>query len=74
MKPEKFRELNEEELINEIEDLEEELFNLRMNKAVSRLDNPMRLQVVRRDIARAKTILNEHRLGIRRLDPESVGE
>ncbi len=64
MKPEKFREFTEEELINELQDLGEEAFNLRMNAAVSQLDNPMRIRLVRRDIARAKTILNERRLGI----------
>ncbi|OQY29058.1 MAG: 50S ribosomal protein L29 [Candidatus Cloacimonetes bacterium 4572_55] len=72
MKPEKFRELSELELINEIADLEEEQFNLRMNKVVSELDNPIRIRVVRRDIARAKTILNEHRLGIQGLQSGAV--
>jgi len=71
MKPEKFRDMNEEELIGEINDLEEELFNLRMNKAVSQLDNPSRIGLIKRDIARAKTILHEHRLGIFELKLEA---
>lgn len=62
MKPEKFREFTEDELKSEIEDLEEELFNLRMTKGVRELDNPKRISLVKRDIARAKTILREYEL------------
>ncbi len=62
MKPEKFREFTEEELLSKIDDLEEELFNLRMTKGIRELDNPMRVGQVKKDIARAKTILNEYRL------------
>ena len=62
MKPEKFREFTEDELFSKIDDLEEELFNLRMTKGIRELDNPMRVGRVKKDIARAKTILNEYRL------------
>ncbi len=64
MKADKMRELSQEELINEADDLEQELFNLRMSKVVSHIENPMRIRQLRRTIARAKTILNEYRLGI----------
>ncbi len=70
MKPEKYREMSEEELVNEIHDLQEELFNLKMSKSVGQLDNPKRIKIVRHDVARAKTILNEHLLNIQKLRPE----
>lgn len=62
MKPEKFRELTEDELVSEIEELEEELFNLKMRKGIRELDNPIRLRLIKRDIARAKTILREYQI------------
>ena len=37
-----------------------ELFNLRFQHAVNQLDNPMRLKVVKKDIARLKTIIREN--------------
>lgn len=62
MKPEEIRELSNEELERKVEDLKEELFNLRFQMATGQLDNPLRIREVRRDIARAKTILREREL------------
>lgn len=42
-------------------DLRQELFNLRLQKATSRLENPARLRELRRDIARVETVLSELR-------------
>jgi large subunit ribosomal protein L29 len=39
--------------------LEEELFNLRFQETMGQLSNPVRLRIVRRDIARIKTIITE---------------
>ena len=61
MKPSKIREQSVRELKNEEERLEQQIFKLRFQNAVGQLDNPLKLRVVRRDLARVKTILNEKR-------------
>ncbi len=58
--------MSSEELLRKLDDLKEELFNLRFQMATAQLDNPMRIREVRRDIARVKTILRERELGIAR--------
>ncbi len=67
MKPEYIRDLAREEIEQKLHETEEELFNLRLKMRVRKLDNPLRLRVLRRDIARLRTILREHELGIRAL-------
>jgi large subunit ribosomal protein L29 len=59
MKKEQMRELTREELVQRRSELEEELFNLRIQKAGKELDNPLRIRILRREIARANTILRE---------------
>ncbi len=66
MRPEEIRAMSSEELLRKLDDLKEELFNLRFQMATAQLDNPMRIREVRRDIARVKTILRERELGIAR--------
>jgi large subunit ribosomal protein L29 len=51
------RELTDAELHTKINDLKSELFNLRFQLATGQLDNPMRIKGVKKDIARAKTVL-----------------
>lgn len=58
--------MSSEELLRKLDELKEELFNLRFQMATAQLDNPMRIREVRRDIARVKTILRERELGIAR--------
>ncbi|NIN01772.1 MAG: 50S ribosomal protein L29 [candidate division Zixibacteria bacterium] len=70
MKKEQMRELTRDELLQRKSEMEEELFNLRMQKASKELDNPLRLRVLRRDIARINTILREDELQIRPLAKE----
>lgn len=48
------------------QDLIEEVRNIRFQNVVGSVNNPARIKVVRRDIARIKTILNEYDLGIRK--------
>jgi large subunit ribosomal protein L29 len=38
-----------------------ELFNLRMQRSVGQLENPVRLRLLRRDVARLKTELHERK-------------
>ncbi|NIP44484.1 MAG: 50S ribosomal protein L29 [candidate division Zixibacteria bacterium] len=67
MKAELIRDLAKEEVEQRLADSQEELFNLKLKMQVQKLDNPLRLRVLRRDIARLKTILHEHEKGIRSL-------
>jgi large subunit ribosomal protein L29 len=64
MKASELRGLTTEEIKNRIEQLKDELFNLRFQLATGQLENPMRIRQVRKDIARAKTILRQRELGI----------
>jgi large subunit ribosomal protein L29 len=61
VKAEKVRELSQDELTAKENELQEQMFKLRMQKATGQLDNASRLREVRRDIARVKTILREKR-------------
>ena len=62
MKAAEIRELSMAELNQKLADLRDELFNLRFQHAINQLDNPLRLQVVRKDIARVKTVIREKEL------------
>lgn len=66
MKAKEIRELTTEELQQKVNELKQELFNLRFQLATNQMDNPMRLKEVRRSIARAKTILRERELNLKR--------
>ena len=54
------RELNDTELEHRLGEAKEELFNLRFQHAVNQLENPKRLQAVKKDIARVKTFIRKH--------------
>jgi len=59
MKASELRQKSVEELEKSILDLREQQFNLRMKKAAAQLTKTHEIGKVRRDIARAKTILKE---------------
>ena len=59
MKAAELRELNAVELNKKLDELKEELFNLRFQHAINQLDNPGRIEAVKKDIARVMTILAE---------------
>ncbi len=59
MKAADVRVKTEDELAKEIGDLKKEQFNLRFQRASGQLENTARVRQVRREIARAKTILHE---------------
>jgi large subunit ribosomal protein L29 len=59
MKPSQIRELAPEEMQARIAELQEELFRLKFRGATETLDDPLRLRVIRRDIARLQTVLHE---------------
>ena len=58
----KIRELSDTELEKRLQDLKEELFNLRFQHAINQLENPMRLKAVKKEIAIIKTIIRENEL------------
>lgn len=62
VKAREIREMTTEELNRKLDELKEELFNLRFQKATGDIDNPMRIRAVKRDIARVQTILREREL------------
>ena len=62
MKPNKVREMSNDELNNELSSLKAELFKLRFQSATNQLDNPLQIKSVRKDIARVKTVLREREL------------
>ena len=53
------RELTNADIASRIKDLEEERFRLQFRNATEPLEDPLRLRVIRRDIARLKTVLRE---------------
>lgn len=59
MKPAQYRELSVNELNEKIEGMEEEHFNLRFQDKLGQLSNPLQLRMLKRDIARAHTVLNQ---------------
>lgn len=61
MKPEKFRDLGDEELEAKESDLQEEIFRLRIQKATGQLDQAGKVRATRKDLARVKTIRAERR-------------
>jgi large subunit ribosomal protein L29 len=61
------REMTKDELLQKRLEIEEELFNLRMQKAFKEIENPLRLRTLRKDLARINTILREDELKIKLL-------
>ena len=53
------RELSAGDIEARIRDLEEEQFRLKFRKGSEQLEDPLRLRMIRKDIARLRTILRE---------------
>ncbi len=62
MKPIEIRKLTTEEIVKKIEEFKEELFNLRFKQATGSLEKPARINDLRKDVARLKTILREREI------------
>jgi large subunit ribosomal protein L29 len=58
-KPQELRALSDEELARRLAESRRELFNLRFQSATGALENPARLKLTKREIARILTIRNE---------------
>jgi large subunit ribosomal protein L29 len=64
MRADEIRELGAEDITARIQELEEERFRLKFRSATEPLEDPLRLRVIRKDIARLKTIATERAKGI----------
>lgn len=59
MKASEMQRMSVEELSKKLADLKEELFNLRFQHAINQLDNPHRIDDVKKDIARVMTVMRQ---------------
>ena len=59
MKIGEFRDLGPDELKQREKDLDDQLFRLRIQKSMGQLEAGHKLQALRRDLARVKTVLRE---------------
>ena len=62
MQAKELKSLTSEELMNKLNDFKSELFSLRFQSATGQLENTARIKMVKKDIARVKTILAERKL------------
>ena len=62
MNTKEIREKTLPELNEQLAKLKDELFHLRFQLAINQLDNPARINAVKKDIARVKTVIREQEL------------
>jgi len=61
VKASELRDLTGDELLAKARELRDELFNTRIRKTTGQLENTAKLRTLRRDVARAETVLRERR-------------
>ena len=59
MKAREVRDLSADEQAQKLAETEKELFNLRIQQAAGQLEKPDRIRLVKRQIARIKTVMNQ---------------
>ena len=59
MKASKLRDITTEEIDREVENMREQIFRLRFQAGSGETENPVRIRLVRRDLARALTIRHQ---------------
>jgi large subunit ribosomal protein L29 len=64
VKAAELRQLNDVELANRLRETKEELFNLRFQLATGQLDDSSRIDVLRKDVARCRTLLREREIAL----------
>ena len=64
MKAKEIRDMTPAELESKMGDLKKDLFTLRMQHATNQLDNPKKIDAVKKDIARIKTVIREKETAI----------
>ena len=63
MKVSEIRELSLDEMQRKVEELKQELFNLRFQHEIGQLESPQKIKQTKRRIARVLTVLRERELG-----------
>ena len=58
--------MNHVELESKLQDSLDALQNLRFQKSLQQLENPLGMKIIKKDIAQIKTVLNEYKLGTRK--------
>ena len=58
--------MNHVELESKLQDSLDALQNLRFQKSLQQLENPLGIKIIKKDIAQIKTVLNEYKIGIRK--------
>lgn len=66
MKPEKIREMSDEELMNQDKDLSDQLFRLRFQLSMGQTESLKKIRELRKDIARIKTVRRERQIQLAR--------
>ena len=66
VKKSELSEMNHVELESKLQDSLDALQNLRFQKSLQQLENPLGMKIIKKDIAQIKTVLNEYKLGIRK--------
>jgi large subunit ribosomal protein L29 len=61
MKAAEVRNLGNDELTAKERELTDQLFRMRIQKSMGQLENPDKVRLVRRDLARVKTVLRQKR-------------
>ncbi len=61
MKMSEMRDMTSDELLKLLEDHREGLFNLRFQNAKNRIENPYKMKIMKKDIARILTLLTERK-------------
>ena len=61
MNAKEIRDKSVDELTKTLGDLEEQLFKLRFQKSTGQIEDPTKIRVVRKDIARVLTVMNERK-------------
>ena len=62
MKAKEIVNLSDEELLKKLQELKSELFNLRFRHASGQLENPMQINLVKKDIARVNTVIRARQI------------
>ena len=74
LKAHDIRQLSIPELKEKVGSLEEELFNLRFQATMGQLANPLRMRIVKKEIARVATILHEKKTGEKAAAPQTTAK
>ena len=74
MKAADVRALTLDQIDDEVLKLKKEQFNLRFQRATGQLENTSRVRLIRRDIARMKTIAAQKRVGMPEPEPKAASE